>query len=218
MKKKYINKITIGLLVCTTYLGGIKIYSMATSIFEYDNVFLNTSLIYINPYATKYHKELYKKSKKEETKIRKEIKKDALARERYYWGEWDYETNSSIHKDKYIEELLLLADVSREFNKIISDMSKQESKDTTENENILNKLKEFKDKTIKLNSINKESIDKYINRLIKVSEEAINSRDIYKLEVMPLIIERFAIEYENILMGYPVNEELINDLNLVGNN
>lgn len=203
--------------MCTVYLGGIKIYSIATSIFEYDNVFLNTSLIHINPYATKYQRELYKKLKKEETKIKKDIKKDPLARERYYWGEWDYETNPSIHKNKYIEELLLLADVSRGFNKIINDISQKESKYTTENENIQNKLKEFKEKTIKLNPANKESIDKYINRLIKISEEAINSKDISKLEELPLIIEHFALEYENVLMAYPVNEELLNYLNLEEN-
>lgn len=214
MKKKYINKVALGILICVVYIIGIKIYSIAASSFEFDNIFLNTSLIYVNPYADKHERELYKKFKKEEANIKKEIKESDLAKERYYWGEWDYETNPSINKDTYTKEFMLLAEVARGFNKIASDVSKKESKHTIEYENIKNKLNELKNKTIELNPENKKSIEKYINKLIQISEESLKSNDVSELQLMPTIIECFAIDYENILMGNSINEELAKYLNL----
>lgn len=208
-KKKLIKSIRIILICLVIYLGGIKLIDHTSTILETSNIFRVTDLIYINPYANKEARNIYEKNKVENERILKELESNQLAKQRYLYGEWDYEIDPEIHLNIYEEEFILLANTAREFDKLARwRNNKIKSPEPGDISKITKYLDEFKAKSLERNPYKQENINDYLDILIESSQAAIKSKSREKYRSMTFIINNFACNYDAIINDLEVDENL----------
>lgn len=206
---KIIKAIIITLICIFIYFTSVKLVDYTCDILEINNIFRTTDLIYINPYVNNKVRQIYETNKLENERILKELESDELAKQRYLFGEWDYETNPEIHLSTYEEEFILLANTAREFDKLAKwTNTKTKYAEPGDVRKITKYLDEFKEKSLERNQDNKENINYYLDILMESSQIAIKSKSKKNYISMTFIIGDFAYNYDAIVNGLNVDENL----------